>query len=128
MRIVFYANSRGKLLALEWLRELRRRDRYAYVHIVAALLELGAQGRGLGAPIVLHVADGLHELRPLTHAPSAPLLFFFHGDEAVVLGPLRQSQDPLPLATLVRACRHRRAYERDPRGRSHDGESGLEDL
>ena len=120
MRIVFYANSRGRLPALDRLNDLRRRDRWRYMHPAAALLELGAQGRALGPPVSVHVADGLYELRPLCE-PTVRLLYFLHEDDAVVLGPVERAGDPLPLVSLVRACRLRRGYERDPLGRSHDG-------
>ena len=62
------------------------------------------------------------------------MLYFFHGDDAVVLGAARNGRNPLPVALLVRACRHRREFERNPHGRSHDpdpdagGCDGLERL
>jgi hypothetical protein len=127
LRIVFYANSRGRLPALDRLSDLRRRDRFGYLRTAAALLELGAQGRALGPPVSLHVADGLYELRPLCE-PRVRLLYFFHEDDAVVLGPVERGGDPLPLGSLVRACRLRRRYERDPLGRSHDGAADAEEL
>jgi len=127
LRIVFYANSRGRLPALYRLNELRRRDCWRFMHTAAALLELGAQGRMLGPPVSLHVADGLYELRSLCE-PRVRLLYFFDEDDAVVLGPVERSGDPLPLASLVRACRLRRGYERDPLGRSHDGVADSERL
>ncbi|MBK7644777.1 MAG: hypothetical protein IPJ19_17335 [Planctomycetes bacterium] len=119
MRIVFYRNSRGTLLALDWLRKLRWRDRYRYKCSASALFELGVQGRGLGLPVSRHLADGFYALRTLEQGRPEPLIYFFHEDAAVVLGAAKRDFDPLPLATLVRACRHRRAYERDPHGRSH---------
>lgn len=127
LRIVFYANSRGRLPALDRLNELRRRDRWRFMHTAAALLELGTQGRMLGPPISVHVADGVYELRPLCE-PRERLLYFFDEDDAVVLGPVDRAGDPLPLASVVRACRLRRGYERDPLGRSHDGLADSEGL
>jgi transcriptional regulator with XRE-family HTH domain len=123
LRIVFYGNSRGRLLALDWLQQQRWSDVYRYVCSAAALLELGTQGRELGPPVSRHLADGLYELRPLVPSREAQLLYFLHEDDAIVLGAAKRAREPLPLATLVRACRLRRAYERDPQGRSHDAAS-----
>jgi hypothetical protein len=128
VRIVFYRNSRGRLLVLDWLRELRQREPVRYVHVAAALLELGALGRELGPPLSAHLADGLYELRAPGPSPGAPLLYFFREDEAVVLGPVLRESDPVPMLTLVRASRHRREYERDPLGRSHEEAPESEDL
>jgi len=119
MRIVFYRNSRGRLPALDWLSELADRDAALFVHVVATLEELAARGRALGPPACVHVAAGIHELRARAPRPCPPILFFFHGESAVALGPLTRPGDPLPLLSLVRACQHRRAFERDPIGRSH---------
>jgi len=120
MRIVFYRNSRGKLLAFDWLRELRERDARRFVHVAAALEELGACGRALRPPLCAHLADGVYELRSRAPRPCPPLLFFFHGEAAVVLGPVTRADDPVGMLTLVRACHHRREFERDPLGRSHE--------
>jgi len=127
-RIVFYRNSRGRLPAFDWLRELRQRDAALYVCVAAALHELGACGRALGPPLCVHLADGLYLLRPLAPKPCAPILYFFHGHEAVALGPVKRDGDPPPMQTLVSASHLRREFERDPWGRSHEEVVESEDL
>lgn len=128
IRIVFYRNSRGRLPALDWLRELRQRDAALYVHVAAALQELGACGRALGPPLCLRAGDGLYLLRPQAQKPCTPILYFFHGHGAVALGPVRRGGDPLPMVTLVSASHLRREFERDPWGRSHEEVVESEDL
>ena len=120
MLIVFYRNSRGRLPALDWLRELREADLRRYVQVAAALEELAECGRGLAQPFCEHLGDGLYLLRHRALRPCPPLLFFFHGEAAVALGPLTSAADPVPMRTLVRANRQRREFERDPLGRSHE--------
>lgn len=128
MRIVFFRNSRGRLLALDWLRELRQHDRALYVQVAAALYELGAAGRALREPLCTHLGDGLYLLRPQAAKGCAPILYFFHGDAAVALGPVRRDGDPVPMLTLVAASKLRREFERDPLGRSHEEVVESEDL
>ena len=127
MRIVFYATRARHPPALDRLTQLQDRDRYRLLHTLAAMFELELRGRELGPPVLLHVADGIYELRPLCERPVR-LLFFFHEEVAVVLGTLERTCGPLPIESLVRACRVRRDYERDPQGRSHDGFAELERL
>jgi len=128
VRIVFYRNSRGKLIVLDWLRELRQRDPALYVPVAAALYELAACGRALGPPLCAHLGGELYALRPQAPRPCPPILYFFHGDEAVALGQVKREGDPVPLRTLVNASRLRREFERDPVARSHEEAAEAEDL
>lgn len=120
--VLFYQDDDGRVPVLEWLRELQRRDRKAYAKCVARIRRLAALGHELRRPEADFLRDGIYELRAKKGRVNYRILYFFHGRNVAILGHALIKEDKVPDADIMRAIRHKEAFERDPAGHSYEGE------
>jgi hypothetical protein len=112
---------------VEWLGELRKKDKAGYAKCAAAVRMLAKYGHELRRPTADILRDGIHELRAHRGTVQYRILYFFHGRGCVVLtvGVARKKQKRVPDTEIDRAIRRRHEFQNDPKRHTH--EEGLHD-
>jgi phage-related protein len=83
---------------------------------------LQAQGHRARRPLVENLGQGLYELRWHRGRVQYRILYFFHGQEAVVLAHAITKEDKIPAADRNRALRRKALFEADPATHTYQGE------
>lgn len=112
--IQFYQREDGMVPALDWLQELRARDRRAYAKCVARLERLAALGHELRRPEADILRDGIYELRVRRGRVHYRILYFFHGRNVAVLAHALTKEGQVPKNDIERALRRKEKLEANP--------------
>lgn len=83
--VLFFQDDDGSVPALEWLRDIKQRDRRITAKFHERILELKEQGWELTRPSADILRDGIYELRVRFGSVNYRLLYGFHGQAAAVL-------------------------------------------
>ena len=119
-QVVFFQETPGKAPVVDWLRELRRREKKVYAKCVAAIERLAELGHELRRPLADHLRNGIYELRPKSGHVNYRILYFFHGPNVAVLSNGLTKESEVPPAEIDRAIARKRVFERDPNGHSYE--------
>ena len=114
-KLVYYTEDDGTVPIHEWLAGLPRK---ASVKCLVYLARLEAEGHALRRPISDLLRDGIHELRPSLAGVHYRILYFFHGDEAVVVSQGLIKKRSVPAPEIERAIERMQRFRRDPGGRT----------
>jgi phage-related protein len=98
---------------VDWLASMPRK---ATAKCLAYLARLQSQGHWLRRPIADYLRDGIHELRPSLGGVHYRILYFFHGNEAVVVSHGLTKERNVPPAEIERAVKRMERFRSDPRG------------
>ena len=112
--VVFYQETEGDVLVLDWLKKLRRSDQQAYAKCIAAVERLAEFGHELRRPLADFLKDGIHELRVRKGRVNYRILYFFHGRDLAVLAHAITKKGEVPDADIDRAVRRRKAFASNP--------------
>ena len=112
--VIFYRDERGQAPVVEWLRELRRKDKKAYAKCNARIQVLAQLGHELRRPMADYLRDGIHELRIRLGHVNYRILYFFHGQAVAILAHGLTKEDEVPNADIERAIQRKEAFVKDP--------------
>lgn len=112
--VIFYRDERGQAPVVEWLRELRRKDKKAYAKCNARIQVLAQLGHDLRRPMADYLRDGIHELRIRQGHVNYRILYFFHGQAVAILAHGLTKEDEVPNADIERAIQRKEAFAKDP--------------
>ncbi|HVG08147.1 MAG TPA: type II toxin-antitoxin system RelE/ParE family toxin [Thermoanaerobaculia bacterium] len=93
---VGYFQEDKSVPVLDWLRELQQRDRRAYAKCVARIQRLAQEGHALRRPEADYLRDGIYELRARQGRVNYRILYFFHGQNVVILANGLTKKDEVP--------------------------------
>lgn len=98
-----------------WLGRLETADEEAFVNCLAAISELEKRGFELRRPTADSLEDGIYELRPHSAKGQYRILYFFHGQNLVVLthGFLKKGW-PVPPKEIKKAKKIRELVRSNP--------------
>lgn len=113
--VYFYMASDRTVPVLDWLRQLRQRDRRAYAKCAVRIQRLAQEGHALRRPEADYLRDGIHELRARQGRVNYRILYFFHGQNVVILAHGLTKEDEVPDAEIERALRRKEAFEQNPK-------------
>jgi len=122
--ILFYQEAPQDVPVLDWLREIRRTDRRGYAKCVARVQRLAEMGHELRRPDADFLRDGIHELRARRGRINYRILYFFHGQEVVVLACGLTKDARVPDADIERALQRKVAFEKEPNRHTFEMELG----
>ena len=125
--IVYYRDDDGTVPVLEWLAELARKNRKAAEKCAVRLETLRQMGHELRRPIADYLRDGIYELRVRQGNVQCRLLYFFHGQECVVLAHGLTKETDVPDTDIERALERSRRFAADPERHTHQEEADEED-
>ena len=119
IELLFYRDERGQAPVVEWLRELRRKDKKAYAKCNARIQVLAQLGHELRRPMADYLRDGIHELRIRHGHVNYRILYFFHGQAVAILAHGLTKEDEVPNADIERAIQRKEAFAKDPAKHSY---------
>lgn len=110
-RLLYYMDEDGTVPIVEWLAGLPRK---ATAKCLAYLSRLESEGHELRRPIGDYLRDGIHELRPSLAGVHYRILYFFRGDEAVVVSHGLTKEREVPGAEIERAIQRMKRFRSNP--------------
>lgn len=121
--VIFYRDERGQALVVEWLRELRRKDKKAYAKCNARIQVLAQLGHELRRPMADYLRDGIHELRIRHGHANYRILYFFHGQAVAVRAHGLTKEAEVPDADIEGAIQRKKAFATNPVKHSYPEEN-----
>ncbi len=108
--VVFFAEDKGRAPVLEWLDDLPAKVQNKFIARIELLAELGHE---LRRPLSDYLRDGVHELRARHVQVHYRILYFYHGQRAVLSHGITK-KGKVPDNEIDRAVRRRGEFKRDP--------------
>jgi phage-related protein len=84
-RIVLFQDAKGEVPVLKWLNKLAKLDKKGYANCIARIEQLSEYGFELRRPAADFLRDGIYELRAKHVRVQYRILYFFHGQNVVIL-------------------------------------------
>ena len=114
-RIVFFQDENKKVPVLNWLNTLRQQDRKGYANCIARIEQLAEAGYELRRPAADFLRNGVYELRAKHVRVQDRILYFFHGQNVVVLAhAIVKEEDRVPDIDIDRAIAQRELFSTSP--------------
>ena len=124
-RLILFKEASGTAPVVEWLQELRRRDKKVYAKCQATIELLAELGHELRRPTADYLRDGIHELRPKSGRVNYRILYFFHGKNVAILASGLTKEAEVPPLEIDRAIARKRLFEKNPTAHTYE-ETGEE--
>lgn len=112
--VIYYCADDGSAPVLEWLAKIDRRDRKAVAKCAARIEVLGELGHELRRPMADYLRDGIYELRVRAGNVNYRILYFFHGQNVVVLAHGLTKEKAVSDIDIERAFSRKAFFEHDP--------------
>lgn len=112
--VIYYRELDGSVPVLDWLEEAARRDRPAVAKCAARIDTLRQYGHELRRPMTDYLRDGIYELRIRSGRVQYRILYFFHGQDAVLLTHGLVKEKEVPRGDIERAISRKTQFERAP--------------
>jgi phage-related protein len=110
-RLIYYLEEDGTVPIVEWLARLPPKAN-AKCHVYLTRLE--SEGHELRRPNGDYLRDGIYELRPSLGGVHYRILYFFQGNEAVVVSHGLTKERDVPGVDIERAIRRMKRFRSDP--------------
>jgi len=123
----FYLSDDGTVPVLDWLRQLQQRDRRGYAKCLVLIQRLAEEGYALRRPEADYLRDGIYELRARQGHVNYRILYFFHGQNVVILAHAMTKEREVPDAEIERARRRKAEFEENPTLHLYEEAYGEED-
>ena len=107
---------------MDWLIDLRKKDKKAYAKCDAAIELLRMLGHELRRPHADFLRDGIYELRARKGNVNYRLLYFFHGRNVAILDHAFTKEGKVPERAIDKALERKERFEADPSSHTFDGD------
>lgn len=115
VEVLYWQDYMGRAPVVQWLEELRRRDRRGLAKCAERIRSLAQFGHELRRPSADILRDEIHELRAKMGKVQYRILYFFHGREAVVLAhAIIKKGARVPRADIDLAVQRKEAFRLAP--------------
>lgn len=112
VQVIFYKENDGSVPMFDWLGGLQPKHRAKCLKWIGILRTFG---RDLRRPESDYLRDGIYELRVRFQSLNYRMLYFFHGNEAVVLSHGLKKEKEVPAREISRAVELKKNFECDPK-------------
>ena len=112
-RVLVFRSRNGKIPIHDGLARLKKKNKRAYAKCLDRIQRLARDGRDLRRPLADSLEEGIFELRARTGTEQHRILYFFHGEDVVVLSQLIQKEE-VPASEISRAVEHKELVASDP--------------
>lgn len=109
-----YRESSGEVPIEEWLDELGQMEPRALAKCLERILRLSHLGYEMRRPHADNLGDGIFELRAKSGNVHYRILYFFHGQNVVVLSHGLTKKGKVPEGDIKRAIQRMNHVKRDP--------------
>ncbi len=110
--VVMFREDDGSVPVLEWFGELPSKVQDKCRLRIERLSELGHE---LRRPEADYLRDGVYQLRVRQHSVNYRVLYFFHGDKAIVLSHGLQKERVVPPKEIDLAVKRKSKYSANPK-------------
>ena len=117
--VVFFRDDDGSVPALEWLREVKKRDQRITAKFHERIVELKELGWEMTRPHSDTLRDGIHELRVGFGGVNYRLLYAFHGQTIAVLAHGLTKERVVPPEDINLALRRSQAFAAEPQNHTY---------
>jgi phage-related protein len=111
-QVIFYKEDRGEIPIIDWLDELPAK---AQDKCLAKLRRLEDLGHELRRPEADLLRDEIYELRVGLQRINYRMLYFFHGDKAVVISHGLVKERVVPPREIDRAIERKTQFKTNPK-------------
>ncbi len=113
--IIFYAESDGKSPVVDWLSQLKLKNRQGFANCFARIHQLQQTGYQLRRPSADYLRDGIYELRARHHKVQYRILYFFNGKDIAVLShSIIKKTSAVPNKDIDIAIKRKKLFEDNP--------------
>ncbi len=117
-KVVFYREEDGSVPLLEWFDGLTEKAQDKCLARIERLRELGHE---LRRPEADFLRDGIHELRAKHANMNYRMLYFFHGQTAVVVSHgFAKQEAAVPAGEIKKALERKARFASDPKRHGHE--------
>lgn len=120
VQVVFYKEEDGSVPISDWLEGLQQKHRAKCLKWIGILRSFG---HDLRRPESDYLRDGIHELRVRFQNLNYRMLYFFHGNQVVVLTHGLRKERDVPPKEIDRAVELKQSFQADPDGHTFRWES-----
>ena len=119
VEVVFYMEDDGSVPLTTWLEGLQPKHRAKCLKWIGILRSLG---HDLRRPESDYLRDGIHELRVRFQSLNYRMLYFFYGNQIVVLTHGLKKEKEVPPKEIDRAVELKEKFEADPKSHAFQWE------
>jgi phage-related protein len=114
-RIILFKDARGEAPVLKWLNKLAKLDKKGYANCIARIEQLSEYGFELRRPAADFLRDGIYELRAKHVRVQYRILYFFHGQNVVILAhAIIKEDNEVPDRDIELALTYKDLFVLDP--------------
>ena len=122
-RVIFFQDTVGVCLVLDWLFDLRMKNPKTWAHCRARIELLAQLGHELRRPAADLLRDGIYELRAKQGHVQYRILYFFHGRNVAILAHALTKEDTVLVTDIEWALKRKRLFEQNPEGHTYAHET-----
>ncbi|MBI1387335.1 MAG: type II toxin-antitoxin system RelE/ParE family toxin [bacterium] len=111
IRLLFYREDDESIPLLDWMDELPKRAR---LKCLVRIERLKALGHEIRRPEADYLRDGIYELRASFQGVQYRMLYFFHGDAAIVVSHGLIKEKKVPPVEIERAMKRKQLFMENP--------------
>lgn len=119
VKVIFYKDDDGSVPIIDWLETIQAKPRAKCFDWVGRLKTFGHE---LHRPYADYLRDGVYELRVRMGKVNYRMLYFFYGDQAVVLTHGLTKKKNIASVEIDKALYFKKKYESDPENHTFYGE------
>jgi phage-related protein len=113
--ILFYQEKEGDAPVIEWLEELKKKNRQGFAKCVARIRQLNSTGHELRRPAADYLRDGIYELRVKDINNQYRIFYFFNGKDIAVLNhSIIKKASAVPNKDIELAIKRKKKFEQNP--------------
>ncbi|MGL5943715.1 MAG: type II toxin-antitoxin system RelE/ParE family toxin [Waterburya sp.] len=121
--ILFYQEKEGDVPVIDWLKELKKRNRKGFAKCVARIRQLNSTGHELRRPAGDYLRDGIYELRAKDINTQYRILYFFNGKDIAVLNhSIIKKTSAVPKKDIEIAIKRKKKFKQNPEQHTYQGE------
>jgi phage-related protein len=114
-RIVLFQDAKGEVPVLEWLNQLVKSDKKGYANCISRIEQLAEYDFELRRPAADFLRDGIYELRAKHVRVQYRILYFFHGQNVVILAhAIIKEDDRVPDRDIALALTYKDLFVLNP--------------
>ena len=121
--IFFYQEKEGDAPVVNWLNELKAKNRKGFANCVGRIRQLQSTGHELRRPSADYLRDGIYELRAKHRNVQYRILYFFNGQDIAVLNhSIVKKTAAVPNKDIELAIKRKNKFKQNPEKHTYKGE------
>jgi phage-related protein len=114
--ILFYQEKEGDVPVIDWLEELKKKNRKGFARCVARIRLLNSTGHELRRPAADYLRDGIYELRAKDINTQYRILYFFNGKDIAILNhSIIKKTSAVSKKDIEIAIKRKKKFEQNPK-------------